>query len=94
MRVSPIGFVYGTLEEVLTPARQSAEVTHNHPEGVRGAQAAAVAVFLARSGWAKADIKAYAEREFGYNLSDQLDDIREQYTFGRQGGSGYRWKVR
>ena len=69
------------MEEVLVQARESAEVTHNHPEGVRGAQATAAAVFLARSGYTKADIKAHIEREFGYNLSERLDAIRERYSF-------------
>lgn len=81
MRVSPVGFACDSLDEVLAQARESAEVTHNHPEGVRGAQATATAVFLARSGWTKADIKGYVEREFRYNLSERLDDIREWYSF-------------
>ena len=79
MRVSPIGFACSSLDEVLAQARQSAEVTHNHPEGIRGAQATAAAVFLARSGWTKADLKAHIEREFGYNLSQRLEDLRERY---------------
>jgi ADP-ribosylglycohydrolase len=81
MRVSPIGAACNMLDEVLASARESAEVTHNHPEGVRGAQATAVAVFLARSGRTKGDIKAHIESEFGYNLSERLDDIREGYSF-------------
>jgi len=81
MRVSPVGIACDTLAEVLAQARQSAEVTHNHPEGVRGAQATATAVFLARSGQGKEDIKAHIEREFGYNLSERLDDIRAKYRF-------------
>lgn len=81
MRVSPIGLACGSLDDVLAQARESAEVTHNHPEGIRGAQATATAVFLARSGWTKADIKGHIEREFGYNLSERLDDIREGYRF-------------
>jgi ADP-ribosylglycohydrolase len=81
MRVSPIGIACNTLEEVLAQARASAEVTHNHPEGIRGAQATAAAVFLARSGYTKADIKTYIEQEFGYCLSERLDDIREHYCF-------------
>ncbi len=81
MRVSPVGFASDTLGQVLAQARESAEATHNHPEGVRGAQATATAVFLARTGHTKAEIKSHIEREFGYNLSDRLDDIREQYTF-------------
>jgi ADP-ribosylglycohydrolase len=81
MRVSPVGLACATMDEVLRRARESAEVTHDHPEGVRGAQATAAAVFLARSGRTKADIKAHVEREFGYDLSQRLDDIRERYEF-------------
>jgi ADP-ribosylglycohydrolase len=81
MRVSPIGFACASLDEVLREARQSAQVTHNHPEGIRGAQATAVAVFLARLGGRKLEIKAYIEREFGYDLGGRLDDIRKGYRF-------------
>lgn len=81
MRASPIGFACKTLEEVIAAARESAEVTHDHPEGIRGAQATAAAVFLARSRWTKADIKSHIEREFGYDLSEPLDDIRQRYRF-------------
>ena len=81
MRVSPIGFAFDSLDEVMAQARASAEVTHNHPEGIRGAQATAVAILLARMGQEKADIKGHIESEFGYHLSDRLDDIREAYAF-------------
>jgi ADP-ribosylglycohydrolase len=81
MRVSPVGIACDTLDEVLAQSRESADVTHNHPEGVRGAQATAAAIFLARTGRTKADLKAHIEREFGYNLSERLDDIRERYSF-------------
>jgi ADP-ribosylglycohydrolase len=81
MRVSPIGFACDALDDLMAQARESAEVTHNHLEGVRGSQATAAAVFLARSGRTKADIKAHVEREFGYNLSERLDDFRERYCF-------------
>jgi ADP-ribosylglycohydrolase len=81
MRVSPIGFAFDSLAEVMAHAKSSAEVTHNHPEGIRGAQATAVAILLARMGHDKADIKRYLESEFGYDLSFRLDDIREAYTF-------------
>jgi ADP-ribosylglycohydrolase len=81
MRVSPVGLACDTLDEVLAQARESAEVTHNHPEGIRGAQVTAVAVFLARSGTTKTNIKRHIEREFGYDLSERLDDIRERYSF-------------
>lgn len=79
MRVSPVGFAYNTLEEVLAVAKQSAEVSHNHPEGIKGAQAIAAAVFLARTGKSKDDIQSYIETMFGYNLSFTLDEIRPFY---------------
>ena len=81
MRVSPIGIACNSLDEVLSEARSSAEVTHNHPEGIRGAQATAAAVFLARSGAAKEDIRTDLQRDFGYNLSQRLDEIRHGYRF-------------
>jgi ADP-ribosylglycohydrolase len=81
MRVGPVGIACDTLVDVLAQARLSAEVTHNHPEGVRGAQATATAIFLARSGREKEDIKAHIERAFGYNLSERLDDVRANYSF-------------
>lgn len=81
MRVSPVGHAFGSLDEVLDHARRSAEVTHNHPEGVKGAQATAAAVFLARSGKGKGDIKDYVQRTFGYNLDRELVDIRPHYHF-------------
>jgi ADP-ribosylglycohydrolase len=81
MRVSPVSYAYGTLDEVLEQAKQSAEVTHNHPEGVRGAQAVAAAAFLARKGTTKEQIKEYLQKAFGYDLSGRLDDIRLDYSF-------------
>jgi len=81
MRVSPVGHAYDTLEEVLLRARHSAEVTHNHPEGIKGAQATAACVFLARTGASKDDNRAYVERTFGYDLGRTLDEIRPGYTF-------------
>jgi ADP-ribosylglycohydrolase len=81
MRVSPVGFAFDTLEAVLDGARRSAEVTHNHPEGVRGAQATAAAIFLARQRESKAAIKDYVEKTFGYNLGRRLSGIRLHYYF-------------
>jgi ADP-ribosylglycohydrolase len=81
MRVSPVGFAYPTLDEVLDRAKASAEVTHNHPEGIKGAQATAAAIFLARSGAGKAGIQGYVEQTFGYNLSEPLNDLRRHYSF-------------
>lgn len=81
MRVSPVGFAFDTLEEVLKKAKESAEVTHNHPEGVKGAQATAAAIFLARTGHGKEEIKQYVEKSFGYDLSRTCDEIRPDYQF-------------
>ena len=81
MRVSPVGFAYDTLDEVLKRAKESAEVTHNHKEGIKGAQATASAIFLARSGKSRGEIKAYSEETFQYDLSQSLDEIRPHYQF-------------
>jgi ADP-ribosylglycohydrolase len=81
MRVSPIGWAFPTLEKTLSEAGRSAECTHNHPEGIKGAQAAAAAIFLARNGKTKNEIKTFIESEFGYNLDRTLDEIRPAYQF-------------
>jgi ADP-ribosylglycohydrolase len=81
MRVSPVAFAFDTLDEVLHQAKASAEVTHNHPEGIKGAQAIAAAVFLARSGSNKPEIARFIEEKFGYDLSEPLDSIRAWYAF-------------
>jgi ADP-ribosylglycohydrolase len=81
MRVSPIGFAFDTLEDVLKESKRSAIVTHNHREGVKGAQAVAGAVFLARTGSNKKQIKEFIEKKFRYNLNQRLDDIRPNYRF-------------
>ena len=81
MRVSPVGWAFGTLEETLEAAKRSAEVTHNHPEGIKGAQAVAASVYLARNGRSKEEIKAYVEQTFGYDLSRTCDEIRPHYRF-------------
>jgi ADP-ribosylglycohydrolase len=81
MRVSPVGFAFDDLDEVLIRARWTAEVTHNHPEGIKGAQATAAAVHLARTGSSKDEIREYVERKFGYDLSPTIDQIRPVYTF-------------
>ena len=80
MRVSPCGYIAVTLEEALELARISAEVTHNHPEGIKGAQATAAAIFLARCGKTKEEIKQYIE-EYFYILDRTLDEIRPEYRF-------------
>lgn len=79
MRVSPVGFAFNTLDEVLREAQKSAEPTHNHPEGIKGAQATASLIFLARIGASKEEVKAYIEDNFAYNLNEPLDQIRTYY---------------
>jgi len=81
MRVSPVGWYFDTEEEVLEEARRSAEPTHNHPEGIKGAQAVALAIFLCRNGIEKQVLKERIEADFGYNLSRKLADIRLTYDF-------------
>jgi ADP-ribosylglycohydrolase len=81
MRVSPVAYFFETMEEVLAEAEASASVTHNHPEGIKGAQAIAAAVFMARKGHSKTEIKAFIEERFEYNLNRTLDEIRPTYTF-------------
>ncbi len=79
MRVSVVGWLYHDIETVRKMARLSAEVTHNHPEGIKGAEATASAIFLARTGNSKAEIKAYIEENFGYDLSRTCDELRPNY---------------
>ena len=81
MRASPIGFAFDTVEQVLAEAEKSAVVTHNHPEGVAGAQAVALAVMMARKGSEKEEIRSEVENRFGYDLHRRLDDIRPAYRF-------------
>lgn len=79
MRVSPAAWLAENMEEALHLAQLTAEVTHDHPEGIKGAQAVAAAIVLARTGRSKAEIKAHVEREFGYDLSHTCDEIRPIY---------------
>lgn len=81
MRVSAVGWAFDSLDAVLDAAGRTAAVTHNHPEGVKGAQAVAAAIFLARTGRDKAEIRQYVTRTFGYDLSRTLDEIRPGYEF-------------
>ncbi len=80
MRVSPCGYLK-TLEDALEEAEKSAMPTHNHPEGIKGAQSVAAAIFLSRNGSSKDDIKEYIENQFEYDLSRTPDDIRPNYKF-------------
>jgi ADP-ribosylglycohydrolase len=81
MRVSPVAFAHESLAEVLDAAERSAVVTHNHPEGVKGAQAIAAAIFLARKQSSKDEIRDYVRRAFGYGLYVPLEQIRPSYHF-------------
>lgn len=81
MRVSPVGFAYDSAEEVLQAAKNSAIVTHNHPEGIKGAQSTALAVFLARQDKSQEEIREAIKNRFGYDLNRRLDEIRPTYSF-------------
>lgn len=81
MRVSPVGFAFDDIDRVLLEAKRTAEVSHDHPEGIKGAQAAAVAVFLARKGETKENIRRHIAQRFGYNLNRTVDEIRPSYRF-------------
>lgn len=81
MRVSPAGFAYNTLDEVLEISKKTSEISHNHPEAVKGAQAVASSIFLARQGKDKQEIKNFIEDRFQYDLSKGLDEIRQNYKF-------------
>ena len=81
MRVPAVGHAFDSVEDVLAEAKRSADVTHNHQEGVRGAQATAVAIWLARSGKSKEHIRDAIEGMFGYDLHRRLDEIRPAYHF-------------
>ena len=81
MRVSPVGWAFNTLDETLEEAENSAKVTHNHPEGIKGAQATAAAIYLARNKKTKSEIKKYIVDTFDYDLDRKIDDIRINYEF-------------
>ena len=81
MRISPVGWARDTLDDVLAEAERSAAVTHDHPEGIRGAQAVAAAVFIARTTHDKNRVRELIAHRFGYDISRSLDEIRPTYTF-------------
>nr|VFK14992.1 MAG: ADP-ribosylglycohydrolase [Candidatus Kentron sp. LFY] len=81
MRTSPVGHAFDTLDEVLSKAEYYAAFTHNHREGIKGAQASAASVFLARKGASREEIRGFIEERFGYDLSRTLDEIRPDYRF-------------
>ena len=81
MRASACGWVANTIEEALDLGKRSAEITHNHPEGIKGAQATAAAIFMARQGESKEAIRTYIEQTFGYDLQHTCDEIRPTYDW-------------
>lgn len=81
MRVSPVGFAFDEEATVLREARHSAEVSHNHPEGIKGAQSTALAIFMARTGADKETIREEISGRFGYDLDRTVEDIRPDYSF-------------
>ena len=81
MRTSPVGFSGGSLNEALKQAERYAAVTHNHPEGIKGAQATAAAIYLARTGISKNEIREFITRQFAYDLSRTLAEIRPVYEY-------------
>lgn len=81
MRVSPVGWMYDTIERTRAVAAATADVTHNHPEGIKGAEAAASVIFMARHHASKEEIKAYVEQNFGYDLNRTAAEIRPTYQF-------------
>jgi ADP-ribosylglycohydrolase len=81
MRISPVGFAFNSLEEVLQKAELYTAVTHNHPEGIRGAQATAACIYWARTGQTKEQIRAGVQERFGYALNRTCDEIRPNYRF-------------
>ena len=81
MRISPVGFACESLEEIMDKARLYTEITHDHPDGIKGAQAVAAAIYLARTDHSKKEIKDHIESCLGYDLSCTLDEIRPTYRF-------------
>lgn len=82
MRVGPVGWALDTIEEILAKAKESAECTHNHPEGIKGAQATALAIMMARHGCDKNEIRSEIEKRFEYDLQFTCEQIRPTYTWG------------
>ncbi len=81
MRVSAVGWMFDSLEDTLNIARITAEPTHNHPEGIKGAQAIAAGIYLLRTGSTKNEVKKYISKTFEYDLDRKLDDIKKNYKF-------------
>lgn len=88
MRVGPVGWAYQTKEETLAAAKKSSECTHNHPEGIKGAQATALAIFMARNKCSINEIKKTITEEFNYDLSLTVDELRPRYSWEGMDGKG------
>jgi ADP-ribosylglycohydrolase len=81
MRTSPVAYAFHTIDDVVKRAAHYASITHNHPEGIKGAQAIASAIFLARTGSSKDDIAEFIVEQFDYDLDRSIDEIRPDYEF-------------
>lgn len=81
MRVSPVGYAFNSIDRVLDEARKSSEISHAHPEGIKGAQSVALSIFLARTGHGKETIRKALTQRFNYDLTGKLATIREGYSF-------------
>lgn len=81
MRIGPVGWAFDTESKTLEAAKVSAECTHNHPEGIKGAQAVALCIFLARQGKTSSEIRDRIQRDFDYDLSLTVDEIRPRYSW-------------
>jgi len=81
MRVSPVAYAFSTMEEVLHEAQKCTEITHNHPEGIKGAQAVAASIYLSRQGASKSEIRDFVSENFKYDLDQTVEGIRKNYSF-------------
>ena len=88
MRVGPVGWAFSTKSDTLENARKSAECTHNHPEGIKGAEATALCIFMARTGAAKENIREAIGHEYGYDLTMTVEEIRPRYSWHGIDGMG------
>lgn len=88
MRVGPVGWAYETEQETMEGAKESAECTHNHPEGIKGAQATAMAIFWARHGKSAKEIGEAIGQQFGYDLSMSVEELQRRYSWNGIDGTG------
>lgn len=87
-KIGPVGWTFDTIEETMKAAKISAECTHNHPEGIKGAQAVALCIFMARNGYSKDDIRNKVTSMFDYKLNFTIDGIRATYGWDSEFGNG------